>query len=102
MFLPVKTNDIVQRDGVRYVVKGVSLTQDGPLLELNPIRETSTVVHASEVAFVDNEETVRRAKSVGMSAIKAQRMGNLPQANIIPDGMSADEAKAILRMYSRR
>lgn len=104
MFLPVKTNDVVSRDGVKYVVNSVQLTPDGPVLELHPIRRTSSYVHASEVSLVESGETVRRAKSVGVKAIEAQR--NFEDAVSsesirLPEGLTAEEAKAILKLYAR-
>lgn len=107
MFLPVKTNDVVSRNGVKYVVNSVQLTPDGPVLELQPIKRTSTYVHASEVSFAESGETVRRAKSVGINAIEAQRASEkgLVEAPggsvIVPEGMTVEEAKTILKQFSR-
>lgn len=114
MFLPVKTNDVVSRNGVKYVVNSVQLTPDGPVLELYPIRRAPMVVHASEVSFAESGETVRRAKSVGVKAIEAQRNSSgyegetekgLVEAEggsvVIPEGMTMEEAKAILKQFAR-
>ena len=116
MFLPIKTNDIVSHQGMKYIVNSVQLTGDGPVLELYPIRKAPSFVHASEVSFVDREETVRRAKSVGIKAINAQRQldnsiasdeneeVSAPKGFVkIPEGIEDErEAEKILKMYSRR
>lgn len=112
MFLPIKTNDVVQHQGRKYVVDNVQLTPGGPVLEISPVRQNPAVVHASEVSFVDGGETIRRAKSVGIKAIEAQKQFEGYNENadksedmdesvvVVPEGMTVDEAKAILKMYA--
>jgi len=110
MLLPVKTHDVVSRNGTKYMVNSVQLTPAGAVLELYPIRRAPIVVHASEVSFVDSDETVRRAKSVGADAIEAQRNYEADGTDkspvdtnsvSIPEGLTAEEATAILKLYSR-
>lgn len=104
MFLPIKTNDVVEHQDKRFVVKGVQLTGDGPILTLLAIRtDIPTVVHASEVSFVDKNETVKRAKSVGIDAIKAQQNFTKQNSNTVevPEGMTIQEAQRILKLYAK-
>ena len=71
MFLPIKTNDLVVLDGAKFMVNQVQLTGQGAILEIYPVKATPRIVHASEVRLADRNETVRRAKSVGIKALKS-------------------------------
>lgn len=104
MLLPVKTNDIVKKGDRRYVVKGVQLTPSGVVLEMHPIESSSVIVHASEVSLEEKSEVVRRAKSVGVKALQAQRNNrqHSQKSLRLPDGMTLEEATAILKKYAQR
>jgi hypothetical protein len=64
MLIPIKTNDIVSKDNNKYVVNGVQVSSDGPILEIQLLSPEKIIVHVSEVDLFDSSESHRRAKSL--------------------------------------
>lgn len=97
-FLPVKTDDVVLYDGVKFVVNQVQLTSDGPILELLPLKAEPTIVHASEVKLADAGETDRRFKAVGLVERTVEAKKSLDIT--LPVGMTQEQAQIILRQFA--
>jgi len=87
--IPVKTNDIVEKNGSLYMVKSVYLS-GVPLLTLSPIQSNEFIAHIDEVKLVDSGEAVRRAKSVGLDMLDNNK------SVAVPSGMTEEQAKAVL------
>lgn len=67
--VPIKSFDVVQYANEKYVVSSVQLTKNGPIAVLQKINEVAQIVHVSEITLIDNTETLRRAKSIGIDGI---------------------------------
>lgn len=90
--LPIKTGDIVNSGGNKYVVRSVKLTSDGPILELLPITEEPVVMHASEVSLADNVEATRRGKSIGVENLPIKTRNMTTKFMIeLPDGITQEQ-----------
>lgn len=92
--IPIKTNDLIRYSNELYVVKSVTLTEAGPVLEISPVSKSSIIVHGSEIALADSVENFHRAKSIGGIA----KPVNKAEINI-PKGMSKEQAEKILAKY---
>lgn len=91
--LPIKTNDVVQYQGEDYIVNSIRMTNQGFILEMNPIKSDSVVAHSSEVTLKNPMERVSRAKAIGFSSESNGVM--------LPAGMTADEASKILAAHRK-
>lgn len=69
MFLPLKTNDVVKHLGDQYVVKGVQVTESGPVVEIQRVSPDNKIVHISEVKLDSYSEQEDRLKSISPQMI---------------------------------
>ena len=99
-FLPVKTDDVVLYEGLKYIVNQVQLTSDGPIVEMSPIKSEPVIVHASEVTLADSGESARRSKSVGLDDVATLTDAKKSLDISLPVGMTPEQAQTILRQFA--
>lgn len=92
--LPIKTNDVVDYQGEPYLVRSIRMTDQGFILDMNPIKSSSVTVHSSEVTIQDVAERTRRAKSIGLNNMSAKSIE-------VPSGLTTEEANKVLEQYMK-
>ena len=62
--IPIKTNDVIDYDGKKYVVGRIIISDGEPLAELNPVKSELKIVPVKSIKLMDEDEANFRIKSL--------------------------------------
>lgn len=87
--LPIKTGDLVVKNGQVYLVRSVRMTHSGAIADVYPVAAQKSTFKVDDFDLLDEREKTHRIKSIGASSQKIQ----------IPDGLTPSEASRVLMEY---